>query len=996
MKNKLTSKRTVLSMLIASAMFYGGAVQAAAYTCDFENTVSSTSGKCRATATDKTIELTLNNGEKFSFTGYKETGQSGGSNTGLANMIGTAITTNPSGMFSAKNHSLTVNGKLAGTNVVAGAPSIGAIGYGGVRTTTKTSYILSLGGNYTSENNTVTISEETLIPGVVGGFHVQTGGVGIEGKEGGNWSLNNNKATVYGYTGYSALNTTYSRNTISGASVIITSGDQGAYRIFGNINIGANGNEANLIGKKDGSRNGSGPGQTQGAVVGMLGSFIQVGKVDEQTSFSFKADGNKVNILDNANVKIKKDSLGANLYYGGSKGVETGNSAVVGAFGNIGTVVDSKITFDLKETEINVADSMVTGDIVGVEGHLGAITGTSSLTSKLDTNNITINNSDIIGDIYGAKFVAHGAEYINTEVTSKDNVISIIDNSIINGDIYGAYADLNSVKEIKGDSSLNFTNNAVVLTGDVQKEFGKIYGGYVDADHEVLKAAVDNGSKIDLFTGNTLNVSTVDTFKVKELGNFETIAFRITDNNKRNVFKLLNTDEAFITAEDFFITGEGNKTKAIVLNTLIRADGNGGRELKEGDEFVLFHANNSYYLDADGNRIDAKFTDMVELDDGSTKQDIKLVTGLIYKTDAELTVKDKKKTEQDLGDAINSDEITETDSGQIVVTIKGKSPEEGGEGGEGNGGGEEVDGGSFERAKGLYQGRLAQLANTSNGAGLLVNVLHEYKPHEDRRWTPIATTGLALNKYNSGPDIRATEFHGLVGSLYQIEKWTVGPFLEYGHSNYTTHGNFDGDSLYGAGSSHYYGVGALAKYTEEDKYYYDASLRVGKTQLDYRTSDITLDHADVDYTTKATYWGFHVGAARILPVDDKNSFDIGVNFMYTDVLSDNVSILGSDVRFDRMQSARLQFHPQYFYQADENATVLMGLGYEYELNGKSKGNIDGLSLEADSIKGGTVFGELGLKWAASDDADSFIGLKGTGYMGKRSGGTAQIFAQYKF
>ena len=98
-----------------------------------------------------------------------------------------------------------------------------------------------------------------------------------------------------------------------------------------------------------------------------------------------------------------------------------------------------------------------------------------------------------------------------------------------------------------------------------------------------------------------------------------------------------------------------------------------------------------------------------------------------------------------------------------------------------------------------------------------------------------------------------------------------------------------------------------------------------------------------------------------------------------------------------MTSQRVTLNAENEYQMNPEIALLSGLGYEYEFNGQSKGTTYGIfDIDEPSVKGSTGLAMLGVRYQPTQYKDLSIDLKGSGYFGKREGGSALLKVDYKF
>jgi hypothetical protein len=91
---------------------------------------------------------------------------------------------------------------------------------------------------------------------------------------------------------------------------------------------------------------------------------------------------------------------------------------------------------------------------------------------------------------------------------------------------------------------------------------------------------------------------------------------------------------------------------------------------------------------------------------------------------------------------------------------------------------------------------------------------------------------------------------------------------------------------------------------------------------------------------------------------------------------------GMRVEFEGAMSGKVKVVAKAGYKCKEKVVPYVGLGYEYEFLGKSKGKVEGVELKEIDLKGGSGIGEIGV---SSVMGDININISGRGYIGVREG-----------
>ena len=271
-----------------------------------------------------------------------------------------------------------------------------------------------------------------------------------------------------------------------------------------------------------------------------------------------------------------------------------------------------------------------------------------------------------------------------------------------------------------------------------------------------------------------------------------------------------------------------------------------------------------------------------------------------------------------------------------------------------------------------------------------------------RTMTPFAAMGGSALRQHSGSyvDVRgvnlslgfAKEVRNAQGTLL------FGPILEYGKGSYTSHLD---DGTRGDGNTHYYGGGIFARETQANGFYYEGSLRAGRTTADYRSSDLSGATGSADgsvrYDPSAAYWGAHLGLGRIVTLAGGSTLDFCGKYFHARTAGDDVTLSsGEAYHFDAVNSDRLRIGGRYTHPVNTASSIYAGLAYQYEFSGDSRAHYSGMTTASPSVKGGSGMLELGWQMKPGDTSPVTVDLGLTGWVGRQQGVTFQAGAQWAF
>ena len=261
-------------------------------------------------------------------------------------------------------------------------------------------------------------------------------------------------------------------------------------------------------------------------------------------------------------------------------------------------------------------------------------------------------------------------------------------------------------------------------------------------------------------------------------------------------------------------------------------------------------------------------------------------------------------------------------------------------------------------------------------------------------FAPFAAVGLGNLRAKSGSHVDTKSIGLSLGFAREIEnksgKLLVGPVVEYGHGKYDS---YQDNGITADGKSSYWGIGVIAKQTNHNGFYYEGSLRAGRTKSDYG-SDSARPGNHVSYDSSATYWAAHLGAGKLFDIGHDNTLDVYGKYFYSHTGSDSTTIhigaASEGVDFSAVNSHRLRIGTRLTHALNAKNKIYGGLAWQYEFNGDARA-VYSVSGEAPSpsVKGSSGMLELG--WQVKPGKSPMtIDLGVTGWVGKQRGITANV------
>ena len=267
--------------------------------------------------------------------------------------------------------------------------------------------------------------------------------------------------------------------------------------------------------------------------------------------------------------------------------------------------------------------------------------------------------------------------------------------------------------------------------------------------------------------------------------------------------------------------------------------------------------------------------------------------------------------------------------------------------------------------------------------------------------TPFAAMGGSSLRAESGSHVDTKGFNIGLGFAKQIEnksgKLVIGPVVEYGHGKYDS---YQDNGITADGKSSYWGIGVIAKQTNNNGFYYEGSLRVGRTKSDYGSNN-AIAGSHLSYDSKSTFWAAHLGAGKLVDIGHDNTLDYYGKYFYSHTNGDDASIyrdgaLFDTAKFSAVNSHRLRVGARLTHAMNEKNKIYGGLAFQYEFKGDARATYQsGGTAPSPSVKGSSGMMELG--WQVKPGKGPMtIDLGVTGWVGKQRGVTANLQANWTF
>lgn len=585
----------------------------------------------------------------------------------------------------------------------------------------------------------------------------------------------------------------------------------------------------------------------------------------------------------------------------------------------------------------------------------------TATSAAADKNKVYISGGSV-GNVYGGYSGASGSTTAKSG-TASNNTVTISGSSTIKISVYGgsSYAYGGS-SAASGDAS----NNVINIYGSPTFTNTILYGGYSDASYFGNIGTAITGKT----ENNTLNIYTSG-LTVKNILNFANINFYLPSSvvSGDTILTLTSTD------------GTGLRGVSIKAGVM------GGSSLAVGDTVTLL--TNTHGISTDSTTSYGTLSAGVSLDYGLSvaKTGDNSITATITSVSSGLKAQTKSLVETSAGAAAFLNAGMSMMAGAGIVNAANAVHAE-------TGAVPAVDSGSAHSSP-------SAVNSTKSSAAAAKATDKPAAAQAARTMAPFAAMSGSAVRAHTGSYVDVRGVNLAVGFAKEVNNASgtllFGPMVEYGAGSYTSHLD---DGTRGDGNTHYIGGGIFAKETQKNGFYYEGSLRAGRTTADYRSYDLSgvtgTSDGHVSYDSSANYWGAHLGLGKILTLANGNTLDLYGKYFHARTGSDDVTLSsGEQYHFDAVESDTVRIGGRCTHPVSSTAFIYAGLAYQYEFNGDARAHYKGMSTASPSIKGGSGLLELGWQVKPSAHSPLTLDLGLTGWVGRQEGVTFQAGAQWK-
>ena len=740
-----------------------------------------------------------------------------------------------------------------------------------------------------------------------------------------------------------------------------------------------------------------------------------------------------------------KDDYTGGIINGSIDGSYSNNSVKISDLSNTGLNVSTSIygaksdtsgQISLKENRVEINKGSFSEDIYGARG---------VYENTLEENRVQITDGEFIGryqkNIYGG--------YVQNNGLAKDNEVKIDKGHFKNYSIYGAY--------ISGNS--NAEDNHVTINGgtfEATKSGNGIYGGYstdgiVSGNTVTITDGkfIKNGSNsVNIYGGysNKGNVSenttTIDEgfFENKIYGGYS--GNSTVENNTLIINGGTFNNYIYGGGGDFNNIADSSKNNSIIItggifNSTIFVlsssdEGSGNSVTLQGGNFenaiISGKAKDKNISDTsliiDGwsgkvkaierfNKIDFKSFDwvdggiVIEITQGDTinalENTIINLNGINFSGGSDLAEQEsmyiiKNSSPYDeLTTGLNLDNVQESGEFTAGVAIVGTGEA------------------SLEDDSLVYtitslkqnnqvdlvaENRAVAAAFVNQGTDLINDSLDVLSRDGNYGIKTFAAVHGNRSEYDVNSDLKINGWSSIVGVGNEKDigngDFSWGVFYENGSGNYRTYNEFNNEFFRGDGSLVYNGGGIAARFEQDNGVYTEGSLRAG--MLKSEMTDALKDGAgnSYGYKSESTYYGAHIGAGKIISLDEDTDLDVYGKFFHTYTDGDSFAVAGDKFEFDSITSDRLRIGARLTTNKENKFSTYYGLAYEYEFNGDADMRVQNMSAPEQSLQGSSYLAEIGMNYKPGSESPWSFDLNMRGYAGQREGASFNLQANYSF
>ena len=211
----------------------------------------------------------------------------------------------------------------------------------------------------------------------------------------------------------------------------------------------------------------------------------------------------------------------------------------------------------------------------------------------------------------------------------------------------------------------------------------------------------------------------------------------------------------------------------------------------------------------------------------------------------------------------------------------------------------------------------------------------------------------------------------------------ISPVFDYGKSKYDS---YLSNGTHGHGEAKYFLGGLFLRKMNANGFYYEASFRGGKTDIDFNSNDLFTGRQNngVGYDDSTTAFAGHIRLGKLKRLDKNNLLHIYGIYSHTHTNGMDTKISsGEHYRFGSVDSGTFQLGYRLTTTVSPISKIYTGLAWQYQFNGSTSATYRGFTTPEAGIKGSTGILELGWQirprrtnpWALDINITGRLGLQ---------------------
>ena len=225
---------------------------------------------------------------------------------------------------------------------------------------------------------------------------------------------------------------------------------------------------------------------------------------------------------------------------------------------------------------------------------------------------------------------------------------------------------------------------------------------------------------------------------------------------------------------------------------------------------------------------------------------------------------------------------------------------------------------------------------------------------------------------------------------------TIAPIIDYQNTNYDSYLN---DGTRARGNSKYTGGGFVLRNMNKNGFYFETSLRGGKTKTDFASEDLdtTGNFGTITYDTSQTIWNGHLKLGKYLRLNKNNLLHVYGFYYHTHQGGSNADLSsGEHYNFSNANAGRARIGYRMTTRTSKISQIYTGLAYQFEHNSGVKASYKGYSTSGESHNGSSGMLELGWIIKPLKDNPWAVDINATGWIGNQRGVKAMAKIQKSF